>query len=270
MICCMLIWGRGREQIQAGVQGSYTYEYWNMWYEEGTVEITGYTGNDTELVIPEQLDGYQVAGIGFAAFENCTNLERVELPSGLKSLKTRAFAGCTNLKSVKFPSGLESFETAAFSNCSSLSSIELPPGLENLGGSTFSDCSSLSSIEFPAGLRRIGWEDFANCSSLKSVRLPAGLTSVTGRAFSGCYYLEEIEVDMANSEYKSVNGILYSKNGETLIYCPSGKESDPKLLEGVGQIDSGAFSGCDSLQSIQIPAGGIRQDHVHRQPARGA
>ena len=251
----MLIWGRGREQIQAGVQGSYTYEYWNMWYEEGTVEITGYTGNDTELVIPEQLDGYQVAGIGFAAFENCTNLERVELPSGLKSLKTRAFAGCTNLKSVKFPSGLESFETAAFSNCSSLSSIELPPGLENLGGSTFSDCSSLSSIEFPAGLRRIGWEDFANCSSLKSVRLPAGLTSVTGRAFSGCYYLEEIEVDMANSEYKSVNGILYSKNGETLIYCPSGKESDPKLLEGVGQIDSGAFSGCDSLQSIQIPAG---------------
>ena len=43
-------------KAHAGVQGKFEYEYWEMRYPKGTVEITDYKGDDTEVVLTVFID----------------------------------------------------------------------------------------------------------------------------------------------------------------------------------------------------------------------
>ena len=75
----------GIEKVRTGtgVFNSYTYDRWDGMMGPDEVEITGYTGNDTDLVIPEEINGYKVVSIGFRAFENCKSLKSVAMPAGI-------------------------------------------------------------------------------------------------------------------------------------------------------------------------------------------
>lgn len=92
--------------------------------EDGIISITGYAGNlPTELVIPEQIDGYKVTAIGMLvddatyapAFENCTTLEKVILPEGIKTIGFGAFFNCKSLKSIYIPKTVETIGELVFS-----------------------------------------------------------------------------------------------------------------------------------------------------------
>jgi hypothetical protein len=56
---------------------------------------------------------------------------------------------------------------------------------------------------------------FRDCTSLTSVTIPDSVTSIGGFAFSDCTSLEYIEVDDNNVCYKSIDGVLYTKDGKT-------------------------------------------------------
>ncbi len=219
-------------KAHAGVQGKFEYEYWEMRYPKGTVEITAYTGDDTEVVVPEVIDGYKVGGIGSEAFKNCKNLKSIHLPSGIKRIERRAFEGCSSLESIKLPSELDYMDYQVFSGCTSLKNVELPAKLTLLRGGTFK-----------------------GCTSLESIRLPVGITEVTGWEFVGCDSLKSIEVAEENSEYQSIDGVLYSKGAKWLICCPAGKADGFQLSAGTQRIENGAFAPCTNLKSIEIPKG---------------
>lgn len=70
--------------------------------EEGIV-IRGYTGNESEVVIPETIDGTVVTEIGDSAFRENDNLRGISFPKGLKSIGKEAFYKCSNLTTVIFP-----------------------------------------------------------------------------------------------------------------------------------------------------------------------
>lgn len=57
---------------------------------------------------------YQLTAIGDNAFQSCTNMEYVSLPTGIKSIGQYAFDGCTALKRVNLPDGLETIGKSAF------------------------------------------------------------------------------------------------------------------------------------------------------------
>ena len=65
--------------------------------EDGTAEITRYSGEDSVLKIPNTLDGKTVTSIGDQAFAWCRSLTSIELPDSVTSIGDQAFWGCNNL-----------------------------------------------------------------------------------------------------------------------------------------------------------------------------
>lgn len=102
-------------------------------------------------------------------------------------------------------------------------------------------------------MTRIAKDAFANGSSLTSISVPGSVTSIGNGAFSGCEILTAINVDAANTTYKSANGILFSKDGTVLLRYPAGKTGNISIPSGVTSIGAYAFAGCTGLASISIP-----------------
>lgn len=64
------------------------------------ITITGYDGKETEIEIPDNIDGIPVAVIDESAFTYKEEIKNVVVPEGVKNIATTAFAGCENLKTV--------------------------------------------------------------------------------------------------------------------------------------------------------------------------
>ena len=105
------------------------------------------------------------------------------------------------------------------------------------------------------GITGIEFQSFASCSNLCSVEVPKSVKSIDVHAFSGDESLTEIKVSNDNEVYISVDGVLYNKNKTELVLCPKGKKGKYKIIDGVKNIGSLAFSCCDKLTSVIIPEG---------------
>jgi hypothetical protein len=231
---------------------------------------------ETEYVIPAS-----VTSIEFCAFSSCTSLQSIDLSAGIISIEFCAFEYCTSLQSVSFgdnsklefigegafsdctslqsidiPAGVTSIGNRAFEDCTSLQSIDIPAGVTSIGEGAFYFCASLQSIDIPAGVTSIGDVAFVGCSSLQSIDIPAGVASIGNDAFSSCTSLQSINVDGNNGNYSSVEGVLFDKDKTTLIAYPAGKTdvgyAIPASITSIGNF---AFSGCISIQSIDLPTG---------------
>lgn len=88
------------------------YEYTIQ--ENGTIFISGYTGDESEITIPLELDGYIVTGIADSAFSGNDFIKTLVVPGQIKSIGDEAFSGCSNLSSVTLEEGVESIGEAAF------------------------------------------------------------------------------------------------------------------------------------------------------------
>ena len=160
-----------------------------FYYEEnkdGGITITGYTGDETELVIPGEIDGKGVTSIGDSAFRDCSSLTSIKIPAGVTSIGDFAFEYCYGLTSIEIPAGVTSIGESAFEDCSGLTSIEISAGVTSIGNRAFYNCSGLTSIEIPAGVTSIGVSAFEECESLTSIEIPAGVTSIGHDAFGAC------------------------------------------------------------------------------------
>jgi hypothetical protein len=82
-----------------------------------SIIITGYSGDDAELIIPAEIDGLPVTAIGRRAFFGNTAIKAVLLPEGMEIIGESAFENCTELASINFPESLKLVERRAFWRC---------------------------------------------------------------------------------------------------------------------------------------------------------
>ena len=137
-----------------------------------------------------------------------------------------------------------------------IKSVTIEKEVTSIGDYAFAYCYSLTSVTFGENsqLTTIGEETFFACTSLTSIEIPASVTCIGESAFYCCTSLTAINVDEDNTEYKSIDGNLYSKDGKTLILYLIGKtDTSFKIPNSVTSIGDYAFSRCYNLTSIDIP-----------------
>ena len=161
----------------------------------------------------------------------------------------------------------------AFRSQSALTKVILPDGLKTIGMSAFR-YSKVDEIEIPFSVEVIKRDAFSH-TPLTSVMLPEGLKSIGSIPFAECESLGEITISDSNSAYKTVDGVLYTKDGQELIQYPGGREGNYMVADGTEVIGYGAFAGsgitdvvfpqslktienmaffeCDKLASFNLP-----------------
>ena len=136
----------------------------------------------------------------------------------------------------------------------SAASVTIPSGVTAIGEMAFTH-SRITSVTIPTSVTSIGNSAFAYCRSLTSVTIPTSVTYIEDLAFNGCTSLTSITVDSQNSEYSSVDGILFDKNRTGIITYPAGKQGTSYTIpSSVTYIEKGAFYECYNLSSITIPS----------------
>lgn len=154
--------------------------------EDGSAYIREYTGTARSLVIPEELDGCPVVGLGRYAFACCRTLEEVVVPEGVEVIGHSAFRDCDALRRIRLPDSLQLLGTSCFMYCESLQSVRIPDGVKLVGFMCFAGCSMLRMAALPAGLEEIEPMAFCGCRSLAEIVLPQGVRTIADSAFAGC------------------------------------------------------------------------------------
>lgn len=232
----------------------------NFKFNESTGTITKYIGNESEVVIPSEINGVKVIEIGDGAFSsssnlsNCSNITKVTMPDSLTRIGNGAFVDCKNLKDIVIPDSVTSIGEYAFLRCNSLSSITIPDNVVSIGNHAFSECIGLLKVTLSNSKVNIDDYAFSDCTSLQSVTIPDSVVSIGNDAFWACSNLMGIFVGNDNAKYRSIDGVLYSKDGTELLEYPNGKLGENYDIEnGVKIIGHNAF--CYSrLKSITIPS----------------
>lgn len=194
-----------------------------------------------------------LTSIGRGAFGEFSNLESIKLPNSLIMIGDIAFVCCTSLEKIEFPNTLTTIGDSAFYGCEKLESIELPDSLTTLGGGAFDYCEALKSIKLSAAMTSIPGCAFMY-AAIESVTIPAGITEISDFAFGGCPNLKAINVEADNSNYCSVDGVLFNKDKTALMQYPIGKEDAAYTVpDTVTSILGGAFCYAESLTDITLP-----------------
>ncbi|MBE6635635.1 MAG: leucine-rich repeat domain-containing protein [Ruminococcaceae bacterium] len=207
-----------------------------------------------EATIPDKLDdGLPVTAIADNAFDGCTALSKLTIGKNITTLQKNLFKDCTKLPFLE--DGVYYVDKWAIGSERGYTDITLRKNTMGIAEGAFENCDNLSFVSVPDSVYSIGKNAFFGCSSLASFSLSKAVTYIGESAFGGCSSLTEITVSKDNTEYASVGGSLYTKDGKTLLRYASGDKSDTLTLsDSTERIGEYSIDGIDHLRSINIPA----------------
>ncbi len=204
---------------------------------------------------------YTVTSIGDRAFQDCSSLSSVDIPSSVTSIGNGVFSGCSSLTSVDIPTSVTSIGQYAFSGCSSLTSVDIPTSVTSIDFRAFYKVRNINyhgiATEAPWGALSInGYVDgylvysdstkttLLGCSAVAtSVTIPTTVTSIGEYAFENCSRLTTIDIPSNLSLTSIGEYTFYGCSSLTSVEIPS----------SVTTIGNSAFYGCHSLASVEIP-----------------
>ena len=141
-----------------------------------------------------------------------------------------------------------SFGSEVFEN--SVIGITFPSTLRIIKESCFSGATIQSLLYLPNSLETIETYGF-RCAGIEKIYIPASVKNIECAAFVSAN-LDSIIVDTVNQYYKSVDGVLYTKDVTQLLCFPMSRGGHFFVPNGVTQINRRAFWE-SNLSSITLP-----------------
>lgn len=138
------------------------------------------------------------------------------------NLSSAAKDDLTDASFLRYFTGLEKVIYQTFSNCTKLTTVRLPKYIRSIDQQAFYNCSKLSSIIIVPGVESIGQDAFNGCAALPDITIPSSVTEIGSYAFKACSSLTKVT-------FATPCNVTF--------------------------IDTGAFSGCSSLEYFSIPSG---------------
>ena len=241
---------------------AYAFEKDNIYYTitssaNKEVEVTYKTSDVTTdtyvgvVTIPESVTydnaTYKVTGIGRKAFYQEDKLEKVSLPSTIKTIAAGAFLGCDNLIEVssRGSSGIETLKSSAFARCPSLQSVPDFSNISNLPNDVFYQCGKLEKVIFSSKLTAVDKYSFNGCYSLQSAGDLSNVKSVGDYSFGGCEILEFNPTDFSQITSVGRGSFAACTKLESIDLSNATIKSQNK--------ESSAFAGCTSLKTVTFP-----------------
>ena len=229
--------------------------------------------------------GTGIQTISTAAFDNCSELIKIEFPNDcqLKEINSAAFMSCSSIQEFVIPESVESFHFSVFQECTNLINISVandnedshfhsisgilysddystliicPNGKKEasvdsrvirLGVNSFYGCIKLETLLFEKNskLQTIGSNTFYNCISLSTVEFPNSLKNISENAFFGCTNLTTLNFGEESQ--------LTTLGSETFKGCTLLKNVNLPKISPLNEISKSIFEDCSSLETIYIP-----------------
>ncbi len=275
-------------EIPEGTIGKFGYSF----ASDGSkgIILTSYSGNPTELVIPDTIDGHKVVSIQEEVFRYCQALKTLTIPKSINTIRNVCFDYCESLEEIKVDSDNEYFcsvdgvlfdkgkdiliryplakadkeyvipdsvsimENNAFAYCKYLTAVTVSTNVGCVSHYAFLSCEALKSVTLSEGVTGIGDYSFESCKALEYLSIPESVKDIRETALRNCDALIAINVADDNTDYCSVDGVLFSESMTELIKYPACKADEYySIPEGVTDILSYAFYNCKKLNRVTIP-----------------
>ncbi len=144
------------------------------------------------------------------------------------------------LDSLKLPSGLLKIESNGIC-VDGIKELVIPSSVKKLENYAIYYCGDLEKITIKAGkLSSVSTFAISSCYKLRTVEIPANVSSIG--TFYDCKSLEAIKVNTKSAYFKTLDGVLFSKDGKTLLFCPANKKLEKYIVPAsVDVIANNAF-----------------------------
>ena len=241
--------------------------------------VIGYKGDDTDIIVPDEVNGIKVVAIGDNAFRANDKITSVSLGANVKNIGVAAFAGCDSLGEVSLGDSLEKIAVAAFFGCKQLKTAELPSSVKLIGLDAFGACGAIDVINYDGNQSMWSRVEVAmgndvfntelvlaeggalvkliasgDCNANINWRLGYdGILYVTGNGHIPDYAFDKTPW----GEYVDSITAIVVEDGIDVVgkNCFIGcvKAESVTLAPSVRLIDNGAFYNCSALMEITLP-----------------
>lgn len=238
-----------------------------------------FINSNNSVVLPENIET-----INTATFFNCKKLKgKIIIPRNVTTINEQAFEGCSAIHSIELSAKLQQISISAFNKNNNFTRFldssnkyfnthngilysnnmsilyHCPQGYygtciahnetKTINNYAFNGCTKIHHIILNH-VEKINDYAFNGCTKLKKLTLGKFVNSISLNAFEGCQNLEFISIKKENNHFNSLDGIIYSADMKTLIYCPRAKQGKIKIPKSVEHIADYAFSGCNQITQI--------------------
>ena len=280
---CVTVIGGASSLTQLTIPSSVKYEYIDYVYDEETGETTSQTSSKYCNVKSIANDAFKdrdnlislvvnegVSTIGWTSFFNCSQLERVTLPTSLSFIGGAAFDGCRKLDGVYIKDVAAwcnvgfgamngnplQYGAGLYLNGTLQKNLTIPPTVETIKRYVFRGCGKIESVTIHDGVQAIEFAAFDSCNDLINVTLPSSVSWIASQAFSHCKKLSGINIP--HSVVNIGTGLFYGCSSLETIDIPEGVKNigiglgDGRIYPGLSK-GMGVFGECVSLGQITIP-----------------
>ncbi|MBR2296385.1 MAG: leucine-rich repeat domain-containing protein, partial [Clostridia bacterium] len=242
----------------------------------GEYYLTGYLGDKSVLVLPNEYEGNEYS-IDEMAFYERNDITSVVITGGVKTIGYRAFQWCESIESIKIGEGVTHIQDYAFQYCKALKTLELPSSIEYIGNTVFGDDKLIETAIIPAmvansissgslktvvinGGTSLPENAFYKATSLENVTIADSVTTISSSAFNGCVAIKNLTcpAHVLTIIPKGSLQVVTITSGDTI---PDNALLNAKSLVSVTipntitKIGKSAFDGCALLESITVPSG---------------